>query len=329
MAMTAARGESDPVAEILANHWRICEPAVRTELGVSRITWRVGQRYWLSQSESRRSAALLRRAQLLQRLHGFLKDEHLSISVPEIVASESGHLIVADGGYGWCLTRHLQGFHPDSSDPGIYPVLAEGLARFHRELRLFSERQKADAPHGICVMARQNIARLDPASFVPFTKHPREQELVMRAGEWLLPRLARFEILPRQLVHGDWTPRNVFFQSSDCGAHLTAVLDFEAMAYDPVHVDLANTCSTLLMWSRLDRIAERIGDVLSTYERFGGIRLEHGDIYTAMLAHWFCHYWSWRDRLEDGGFGLDVKERLCLRIERVLDYLNEAAAGSV
>jgi hypothetical protein len=30
----------------------------------------------------------------------------------------------------------------DSSDPGLYPVLAEGLARFHGEFRLFSEHQK-------------------------------------------------------------------------------------------------------------------------------------------------------------------------------------------
>jgi hypothetical protein len=103
MAITDAGREPDLVAEFLEKHWRICEPAVRTDLGVSRITWRVGQRYWLCQSEQRRSAALLCQAQLLQRLRCFLEDEHLSISVPEIVASESGGLIVADCGYGWCI----------------------------------------------------------------------------------------------------------------------------------------------------------------------------------------------------------------------------------
>ncbi len=324
MASTPAY-ETDLVAEILAKHWQICEPAVRTDLGVSRVTWRIGQRYWLSQSEERRSAELIRQAQLVQHLRCFLEDELLSISVPEIVASENGRLVVTDGGYGWCLTRHLQGFHPDSSEPGIYPVLTEGLARFHRELRLFSQRQPADAPHGICVSTWRSIERLDLATFVRFTNYPREQELLVRAGEWLLPRLDRFELLPRQLVHGDWTPQNVLFASSGHGAHLSAVLDFEAMAHDPVHVDLANICSTLLMWSGLDRIAERIGDVLSTYERFGGIRLEREDVYTAMLAHWLCHYWSWRDRLERGGFGQDVKERLCLRIASVLDYVSGAA----
>lgn len=325
MANTAAGGNADLVGEVLAKHWRICEPVVRTDLGVSRITWRVGQRYWLSQSEEKRSAELIRQAQLLQRLHFFLQDERLSISVPEIVASESGQVVVSHRGYGWCLTRHLNGFHPNSSDPAIYPVVAEGLARFHRELRLFSERQPADAPHGICARTRQSIKRLDFAAFVPFTNHPREQELLLRAGEWLLTRLTRFELLPRQLVHGDWTPQNVFFESSDHGLHLTGVLDFEAMTCDPVHVDLASTCSTLLMWSGLDRIGERISEVLSTYERFSGVHLQSVDIYTAMLAHWLCHYWSWRDRLQGGGFGEDVKERLCLRIESVLDYLNASS----
>jgi Ser/Thr protein kinase RdoA (MazF antagonist) len=327
MAITDADREPDLVAEVLEKHWRIWEPAVRTDLGVSRISWRVGQRYWLCQSEQRRSAALLSQAQLLQRLRCFLEDKHFSISIPEIVASESGDLIVAYGGYGWCLTRHLQGFHPDSGDPGIYPVLSEGLARFHHELCLFSEHQRADVPDGVCVKARQGIERLDDATFVPFTNHPEEQELMMRAGKWLLPRLARFELLPRQPIHGDWTPRNVLFDTSDNGAHLSAVLDFESMAYDPVHVDLANICSTLLMWSRLNRIEDRIDSVLSTYERFGGVRLERGDIYTAMLAHWFCHYWGWRDRIKGGGFGQDVKERLCLRVASVLDYVSGAAVG--
>ena len=320
MANNAA-GHIGRVAAILAKHWRIYEPAVRTDLGVSRNTWRVGQRYWLSQSEEWRSADLIDRAELVQRLRFFVRDKRLPISVPEAVPCERGRLVVTDGGYGWCLTHHLEGFHPDSNDPYIYTVITEGLARFHLELRLFSDHLPAAVPDGICARARQSLERLELATFIPFTNHPREQELLVRAGVWLLPRLGRFELLPRQLIHGDWTPRNLLLHSSDHGAHVTAVLDFESMANDPVHVDLASTCSTLLMWAGLDRTVERITDVLSTYERLGGTRVEREDIYTAMLAHWLCHYWSWRDRLERGGFGEDVKERLCLRIATVLDFV--------
>lgn len=316
--------ETGLVTKILAKHWRICAPVFRTDLGVSRVTWRIGQRYWLSQSEPTRSAEISRQVNLVRDLHSFLKNEHSSISVPEIVPSDSGDLVVTDGGYGWCLTRNLQGFHPDSADPGMYSSLTEGLVRFHREMRLFSERQQADAPHGICVRTRQSIERMDSATFVPFTDHPHERELLQQAGAWILPRLNRFELLPKQIIHGDWTPRNVLFDFSDQSVRLVGVLDFEAMAYDPVHVDLASTCSTLLIWSGLDRVEERIAGVLGAYEKCVGLHLEREDIYTAMLAHWLCHYWIWRDRLRLGGFGQEVKERLCLRIGSVLTYVGRA-----
>jgi Ser/Thr protein kinase RdoA (MazF antagonist) len=165
---------------------------------------------------------------------------------------------------------------------------------------------------------------MDAANFVPFTKYAEERDLLVRAGDWLLPRLREFESLPRQLIHGDWTPRNVLFSSTGDGVRLSAVLDFEAMAFDPVHVDVASTCSTLLMWSGLDCIDERIGRVLSIYEELSGHRLERRHVFTAMLAHWLCHYWSWRDRLKNGGLGQEVRERLCLRILSALDYVGNS-----
>lgn len=324
MSSSAAGHDSRLAAEVLARHWHIREPLVRTDLGVSRVTWRVGQRFWLSQSDENRYVELTRRAHLIQRLRRFLEVEGLSISVPELIAGLSGQLVIEHGGYGWCLASHLQGFHPDSSAPAIYPVLIEGLVRFHREIRLFSDRQPAGLPGGICVNAPKCIARMDAESFVPLTEYLGEQELLVRAGDWLLPRLREFENLPRQLIHGDWTPCNVLFSSTADDVYLSAVLDFEAMAFDPVHVDVASTCSTLLMWSGLDCIDEQIGRVLTTYEGLSGHLLERRHVFTAMVAHWLCHYWSWRDRLKNGGFGQEVRERLCLRIASALDYVTRS-----
>lgn len=322
MESRAGGHDSSLAAGVLAKHWHIFEPIVHTELGVSRVTWRVGQRYWLSQSEERRSAELTRQAKLMNRLRCFLEDEHLSISVPEVIPSLNGQIVVEEGGYGWCVARHLHGFHPDMSDPTIYPVLAEGLARFHHEVRLFCERERTDLSEGICINARKNIARMHVARFVPFTEYPEEQELLARAGEWLQPRLQEFEKLPRQLIHGDWTPRNVLFVASGDHVYLSAVLDFESMAPDPVHVDLGSMCSTLLMWSGLNGVNELIDSLLNTYEKLSNCHLERDHVFTAMLAHWLCNYWSWRDRIEAGGFGQEVKDRLCLRIASVLNYVN-------
>jgi Ser/Thr protein kinase RdoA (MazF antagonist) len=319
--VTTAPDDVSLATEIARTHWRISGPMVRTDLGISRITWRVGQQYWLSQSEESRSGELVRHAEVQQNLLHFLRDRQSSITVPEIVTSLSGDSIVTDRGYGWCLTRHLEGFHPDSHDPNIYPVLAEGLARFHRELYLFDESRPTRSPDGTGIRTRERIEELNLGSFVPFTLDPREAELLERASDWLLPRLPRFESLDRQIIHGDWTPRNVFFNSRDRASHLSAVLDFEAIATDPVHVDVANICSTLLMWSGLDRPGERMRDVLNAYENFSGRTFEREDIHIAMLSHWLCHYWNWRERLQNGSVGQQVKDRLCLRIASVLEFV--------
>jgi Ser/Thr protein kinase RdoA (MazF antagonist) len=161
-------------------------------------------------------------------------------------------------------------------------------------------------------------------SWSPFTGDPDERELLERTCSWLPDRLDRFESLPRQLIHGDWTPRNVLFDSVAPMGRLAAVLDFEFTAIDPIHVDLSHTCSTLLMWSGLDEIEARIQDVVSCYEKLGQTQIEYADILTAMLAHWFCHYWAWRDRLETSTEYHEVKKRLSLRIRLVLQFLEDS-----
>lgn len=323
-----APSQENLVGDVLSRHWRIKEPTIRASLGVSRATWRVGKFYWLAQAERVRIAELSRQAKLLTQLNQYLKTESIPLSIPEIVASEAGDVLVDDAGYVWCLTRHLPGFHPEVGDASVYPALTEGLARFHSIVRAFPKSESLDVPDGICVRTRQTIDRLTAEAFVAFTSDPREKHILPNAAAWLLPRLDSLERLPRQIVHGDWTPRNVLFQRHDREMHLTGVLDFEAMAWDPACVDVANTCSTLLMWSGLDRLEERIEGVLKTYEHSAGVDFDRKDIHTAMLAHWFCHYWNWRDRLQFGEFGHEVKDRLCFRISSVLSYLENGARAS-
>jgi Ser/Thr protein kinase RdoA (MazF antagonist) len=311
----------DLATEIVQSHWGIRGQLIRTDLGVSRITWRVGNQYWLSQCEERRSAELVCRAEVQRRLLDFLREKQSSLSVPEIVVSRSRDLIAVDQGYAWCLTRHLDGFHPDSHDPNAYRLLAAGLADFHSELSLFEEEGSVKLSNGVSTGTRVWIERMKLKPLIPFTGNPREIELLERACDWLLPRLSRLELLPRQPVHGDWTPQNVFFNRRNGGVQLTAVLDFEAIATDPVHVDVANIFSTLLMWSDLNRPRERMQEVLTAYENSSGLTLEQEDIHIAMLSHWFCNYWGWRERLENGGLGRQVKDRLCLRIASVLEFV--------
>lgn len=315
-------------SEILQEHWHVHEPVEKTDLGVSRKTWRVGQRYWLSQGEIEHLEPFVRESESLQRLHQFLRRERFSIEVPEIVLARGGQLVVAESGWTWRLTRHLAGTHPDSRDPKIYPPLIEGLSRFHEALRRFSHQDSGAIPAGVCIKTRQLIQRFQSTRWSPFTSDEDEQELLERASQRLLPRLDRFESLPRQVIHGDWTPRNVLFDSIAPVGNLTGVLDFESTAFDPIHVDLSHTCSTLLMWSGLDNTGTRIPEAVACYERLTGTPVELNDLHTAMLAHWFCHYWNWRDRLESGAKDHEVTKRLCLRLRLVLRFLEDSDSAS-
>lgn len=324
----SAADHANFVAEILAKHWHIHEPPSPTHLGVSRATWRVGALYWLSQAEEARATEVFRQTKLVSDLDRYLRSHDLSISVPQPIASDHGNIVEVDGRYVWSLTRNISGLHVDVADPTIYTALAGELARFHHVLRMFSRHQPMNVTDGICVKTRQNITRLSQGPFVPFTPDPEEEQVLWQASTWLLSRLDRLEHLPRQLVHGDWTPQNVLFSGTDRPNRLTGVLDFEAIAIDPIVVDVANICSTLLMWSGLDSLDERIASVLKSYGVASGEHLELADIHTAMLAHWLCHYWSWRDRLQFGEFGQEVKQRLCLRIRSVFSYVSKGNANS-
>lgn len=309
--------------EVVAKHWHLDEPASRTHLGVSRVTWRIGPHYWLSQAEGTRMSEVHRHTRIAFELHRCLKDQRLSISVPEVVPSHAGNLVVQDGGYLWSLTRNIPGKHCDATDPVVYRELATGLATFHRALQLVAQNMRSDVHSGICARTRPRIARCMRRNFAPFSSDPQESTILHEAALWLTPRLDRLEQLPRQLIHGDWTPQNVLFEESHPANRLHGVLDLEAVAFDPVSVDVANICSTLLMWSGLDRLDIRIAGVLDAYCESSGVKLEIEDIHTAMVAHWFCHYWSWRDRLEVGEFGHEVKDRLCLRIRSALSYVTK------
>ncbi|MGH9585553.1 MAG: phosphotransferase enzyme family protein [Acidobacteriaceae bacterium] len=324
----SASGHANFATEILAKHWHIHEPPTPTHLGVSRATWRVGPHYWLSQAEEARATEVFRQTKLVFDLDRYLRSHDLSISVPQPIASDRGNIVEVDGRYAWSLSRNISGIHVDVADPAIYTALAGELARFHHALRMFSRHQPMNVADGICVRTRQSIARLSQRPFVPFTPDPEEEQVLWQASAWLLSRLDRLERLPRQLVHGDWTLQNVLFSGTDRPNRLTGVLDFEAIAIDPIVVDVANICSTLLMWSGLDNLDERVDSVLTSYGASSGDHLELADVHTAMLAHWLCHYWSWRDRLQFGEFGREVKQRLCLRIRSAFSYVSRGNPNS-
>ena len=76
------------------------------------------------------------------------------------------------------------------------------------------------------------------------------------------------------------------------------------------------------MWSRLDNIPARIAELISCFEEKTGVPLGLDIVQIAMLAHWFGHYFEWRER-ELTAATTEVVRRLLGRVEAVLDFVTK------
>jgi Ser/Thr protein kinase RdoA (MazF antagonist) len=151
---------------------------------------------------------------------------------------------------------------------------------------------------GAVERAREFMAAYGKASFQPATQDARELLAVSAMVEWLAPRMGELVSLPRQLIHGDWTPPNIKILAPGWG-----VLDWEFSRIDPAVMDLAQSCITILIWSGLDGPAEHISKLVETYNAHSGREVSMDSVQTAMAAYWLQNYGHWRSRQETvGGF---------------------------
>jgi Ser/Thr protein kinase RdoA (MazF antagonist) len=106
------------------------------------------------------------------------------------------------------------------------------------------------------------------------------------------------------------------------------LLDFEFSRIAPVELDLAQVCSTLLMWSGFDE-ETALGEmrrVLRSYEDVRGAGVNEQGVFACMAAYWFNNYRFWLDTFEHSGAHRDVLERQPGRIRSVLSFLERALA---
>jgi len=143
----------------------------------------------------------------------------------------------------------------------------------------------------------------------------KERDILHEAAHWLKPRLDRLSTLPTRVVHGDWTPLNILIRHDGWAG----ILDFEACGRGPAVLDFANMCSTLLMWSRLDNISERIAALVLSFEEKTDVAIGLDIVHISMLTHWFGNYFDWRER-ESTDENTEVVRRLLGRIETVLHF---------
>jgi Ser/Thr protein kinase RdoA (MazF antagonist) len=284
-------------AAVLCDRWGLAAAPERAAPGASRNTWRVASTFWLSHSDATEEASFRREAQLLQVLPDMLDARQASWCVPGVVSTVSGETVAVTRDGVWRLAEHLPGAQPDMREAGTYVALARMLAELHAVLESLPHSLKV-RDSGAVERAQAFIAAYGMSSFCPATEDAREAPAVKAIVDWLAPRIGELASLPRQLTHGDWTPPNIKTTAQGWG-----VLDWEFSRVDPAVMDLAHSCSTILMWSGLSAPAEHISKLVETYRTHSGREVSNESVQTAMAVYWLQNYGHWRGRQEMvGGF---------------------------
>jgi Ser/Thr protein kinase RdoA (MazF antagonist) len=283
----------EAAAEVLRRAWGIGERPEVVAGGASRATWRVGG-WWLTLAADAERDVLRRETELLRRLEAEIARRRVEWRVPAIVPTPEGADLVASSHGIWRLTAGLPGGPPYPLLPETYDRMAGLLARVHRLLSALPT-VAAVQPAGVVERAPSLLAASLSEDFAPATDDPGERDAVAAVARWLGPRAGGLERLPRQLTHGDWAPANLVDAGERWG-----VVDWEMSRVDPVAMDLAQACSTLLMWSGLDEIARRVDALVARYAAESRTPVTADEIRAAMALHWLGNYWHLRERREGG-----------------------------
>ena len=232
-----------------------------------------------------------------------------------MVSTAGGEIVAATREGVWRLTGHLPGEHPDMREPVTYVALARMLAELHAVLEPLPDSLKV-RDSGAVEGAQAFITEYGTSSFRPATEDVREVLAVGVIVDWLAPRIGELASLPRQLIHGDWAPPNIKLHPQGWG-----VLDWEFSRVDPAVMDLAQCCSTILIWSGLDGPAEHISKLVEAYRAHSEREVSIESVRTAMAAYWLQNYNHWRRRQETVGGFEDVLARQPGRLVAIAEFV--------
>jgi Ser/Thr protein kinase RdoA (MazF antagonist) len=282
-------------ADVLRHSWGITAGSERVATGTSRDTWSIEGAFWLSHSDLAEETPFRREAELLHALPNEIARCRAHWQAPEVVPTMDGRSIATSDDGVWRVTRHLPGAELDPHDPATYSALASMLAELHATLGTMPESLRV-REQGIVEVAPQLVERYTVASFSPASEDARESFVVRAMAEWLKPRIGELAGQPRQLTHGDWIPPNVKVSAKGWG-----VLDWEFCRVDPIVMDLAQSCCTLLIWSGLNSTGARIDELVQRYSVNSGRVVSLESVQVAMALYWLHNYHHWRERHESIG----------------------------
>lgn len=275
------------IQAVLWEGWQLSGPAEPVTEGVRRKNWRVGEAHYLTAIPRRDARYLDREHRFVRAFHDLAPGSRLRLPTPVETTHGEWTIVVAE--WVFRLTQTIDGVAPDYDDPESYEAAARGLAGFHGCLRGLG-RGYAVADSGVF----DELLRLldgpeDPRTWEALTDDPEERALVLEAWEIVVARPDVLRGAPRQLVHGDWTFPNLRMTAA-APRRLTGVLDLEAVAWDSVLLDLAQSVSGAVMWSSAEDPWGFIDGALASYETAAECDVAAGDVGWAVAAYWLHNY---------------------------------------
>lgn len=180
---------------------------------------------------------------------GALSPVPLSFHVPTPMQTRTGEYwhMLDDGYRNWLmtLTPWYAGEHPDADEVSVASLAGSALAELLNALALVET--TAQAPTSYAQLQRIHPYVIDPVAALraaPLETIVIQQIIeIVTALQLQLPEL--YESLPQQIIHGDFTPRNILVNDQ----RINAVLDFELCRHDVRALDIA---VALLAWGGFD-----------------------------------------------------------------------------
>ena len=86
-------------------------------------------------------------------------------------------------------------------------------------------------------------------------------------------------------------------------------------------MDLAQSCSTILMWSGLNDPAEHVSKLVDTYRTHSGRAISVESVRTATAVYWLQNYDHWRSRQETIAGFEDVLARQPGRLVTIAEFV--------
>ena len=239
---------------------------------------------------ARQSRSLGRENALLAHLLLVLDRSEESFTVPAPLPTADGDPTFLSDGFGWRITRHIAGRRPDEDALATYRQSANTLRRLHEILRLLPADMAVAEP--VTTLSRSLVEYALGSDWEVVTDDPLERHDVVKMATWLDTRIDALDQVPHQLIHGDWATPNLLI-SQGGAARIVAVLDWQFAMIGPIIADLAQSASTVLMWSSFPDKPNVIREILDCY----GDDSQSNLLAVAMGAFWFWNYWGDREVL--------------------------------